>query len=183
MTTGKRQGNGARRGTGMLRVLCCLLLLLPPSVGQTEEAFQIKAAFLYNFTKFISWPAAMEQQGGDLRLCLFNGNPFGQYVYQLAGRKVRNFKLQVLEPASTAELATCNIVFMTGTDRVGHALASVAKLPVLTVSDQSGFASNGGAIELISEDNRIRFDVNLQRVRDSGLEMSSKLLQLARQVR
>ena len=62
-------------------------------------------------------------------------------------------------------------------------LKNLVSRPILTVSDQADFAADGGAIELLSENNRIRFDVNLQTVRDSGLKMSSKLLQLARQVR
>ncbi|HVK99837.1 MAG TPA: YfiR family protein [Dongiaceae bacterium] len=154
-----------------------------PARLQAEDAYQIKAAFLYNFTKFVTWPAEMEQQGGDLRLCIFNSNPFGEYLYQLSGRKVRNFELKVIQPTSASELESCAILFLVGASNREQMLEKLATRPILTVSDQEDFAVDGGAIELLSENNRIRFDVNLQTVRDSGLKMSSKLLQLARQVR
>ncbi len=182
MTERNGQGSGVQGGTWLTRVLFCLVFFCIPCSSPAEEAYQIKAAFLYNFTKFVTWPEAMEQQGGELTLCIFDGNPFGDYANQLNGRKVRNFQLRILQPASVNDLAGCNILFVSGAEQTVRALQSVATLPVLTVSDQSGFAARGGAIELLSEDNRIRFDVNLQRIRDSGLTMSSKLLQLARQV-
>lgn len=183
MTSGNRQRIRPRGGAKIVRTLCCLAILFQPATLTAEEAYQVKAAFLYNFTKFVTWPEAMEQRGGELRLCIFGVNPFGDYVYQLAGRKVRNFQLQVQEPRNLQELADCNILYLAGKHPQARALGVVANLPVLTVSDQAGFAERGGNIELLSEENRIRFDINLQAVKDSGLEFSSKLLQLARQVR
>lgn len=156
--------------------LCCV----HTPAAAAEDVYQVKAAFIFNFTKFVNWPEAMEQRGGELRLCLLNGNPFGEYIYQLDSRKVRNFYLHVQEVRSVENLQGCNIVFA-GSD-VKSLLDTVAGQPVLTISDRNGFAARGGSIELLSEDNRIRFEVNLQHIKDSGLEISSKLLQLARQV-
>ena len=167
----------------MARALCCLLLGLAPAQIQAEDIYQIKAAFIYNFTKFVTWPEEMEQKGGDLRLCIFDRNPFGEYLNQLSGRKVRNFELKVVQPASIRELDGCAILFLAGSADAGKVLQGLTSRPILTVSDRPGFVQSGGVIELLSENNRIRFDVNLQTVRDSGLQMSSKLLQLARQVR
>lgn len=183
MTKGYRKGTGWRGGSCMTRVLCCLLIGLAPAQTQAEDIYQIKAAFIYNFTKFVTWPEEMEQRGGDLRLCIFDRNPFGEYLYQLSGRKVRNFELKVVQPASLSELDGCDILFVAGSAKTDTVLRGLTNHPVLTVSDQSGFVQDGGVIELLSENNRIRFDINLQAVRDSGLQMSSKLLQLARQVR
>ena len=157
-----------------------LLLLFFALSARAEEAYQVKAAFIYNFTKFVTWPTVMEQRGGELRLCLYGGNPFGDYIFQLDGRKVRNFYLHVEEIQSVNEVSSCNILYLNQSSR--KVLDAVADHPVLTVSDHNGFAEHGGSIELLSENNRIRFDVNLQRIKDCGLEISSKLLQLARQV-
>ena len=157
-----------------------LLLLFFALSARAEEAYQVKAAFIYNFTKFVTWPTVMEQRGGELRLCLYGGNPFGDYIFQLDGRKVRNFYLHVQEIRSVNEVDGCNILYLSHGSR--KALDAVADHPVLTVSDSNDFAEHGGSIELLSENNRIRFDVNLQRIKDCGLEISSKLLQLARQV-
>lgn len=182
MWAGDRSAQGVGRAAGWRSALLCLLLGFAP-LAVAEDAYQIKAAFIFNFTKFITWPAAMEREGGDLRLCLFNENPFGDYVYQLDGRKVRNFYLRISQPRTRAELARCHILFLTPGKNGVNALDDLAHLPVLTIADHDGFALAGGGIELLSENNRIRFDVNLQRIKGSGLDISSKLLSLARQVR
>ncbi len=180
--TGVQSAQGAGRAGGWRLAVLCLLLALPVALARGEDAYQIKAAFIFNFTKFITWPAAMEQEGGDLRLCLFNGNPFGDYVFQLEGRKVRNFYLRVVQPKSSAELGRCHILYLVPDETTSQLLAGIADKPVLTIADEDGFATDGGGIQLLSENNRIRFDVNLQRIKGSGLDISSKLLHLARQV-
>ena len=177
---GVRAAQGVGRASGGWAVLLCLLLLIP--AARAEDAYQIKAAFIFNFTKFITWPEAMEQQGGDLRLCLFQGNPFGDYVFQLEGRKVRNFYLRVVQPKTAAELGQCHIVYLMPDKDIEQVLAAIASQPVLTIADHDDFTRQGGGIQLMSENNRIRFDVNLQRIKGSGLDISSKLLHLARQV-
>jgi len=170
-----------RRARGWRMLLLWLWLIMPMRGMGAEEAYQIKAAFIFNFTKFVTWPADMEQQGGDLHLCLLGGNPFGEYVYQLEGRKVRNFSLHVQQIQLAEELTQCQILFVAAK---GHQelLSGIINKPVLTISDYDGFTSQGGGIELLSEDNRIRFDINLQRIKASGLDISSRLLHLARQV-
>lgn len=176
------QGRTRRAGNWCL-ALVWLSMALPVSSTGAEDPYQIKAAFIFNFTKFVTWPADMEQQGGDLRLCLHGGNPFGDYVFQLEGRKVRNFNLRVVEPESPASLAQCHILHLMPGKGNGKVLNELAGEPVLTVGDYDSFASQGGSIQLLSEQNHIRFDVNLQRIKASGLEVSSRLLHLARQVR
>lgn len=182
MASGNRKTAGAGGQCRWRGRLCVLLLLAAPVSSPAEDAYRIKAAFLYNFTKFVTWPAALEQQGGTLNLCLFDGNPFGEYVHVLSGRRVRNFELRIREVQTLADLPACNILFLAGEKQTAQVLGAVAGQPVLTISDQAGFVGQGGAIELLTDDNRVRFDVNLQRVRDQQLDMSSRLLQLARRV-
>ena len=166
-----------------LRVLILGLLLpflIQPALA--EEAYQIKAAFIFNFTKFVDWPKEMEQAGGDLRLCIVGGNPFGDYIFQLNGRKVRNFFLRVHLAAPDDDLSHCHILFLSQTTSNQKLLGRLADSPVLTIGDYEDFLKDGGGIRLFSEDNRIRFDVNLPRIKGSDLDISSKLLHLARQV-
>lgn len=172
---------GAQGCAALWLLAWCLLASVPDARG-AEDAYQIKAAFIYNFTKFVTWPAEIEQAGGDLRLCLYGGNPFGQIIYQLDGRPVRNFTLRVLQPADDSELSQCHILHLASEQAVSHLLNAVGGTPVLTIGDHHGFARDGGGIELLSENNRIRFDINLQRIKSSGLDISSRLLSLARQV-
>lgn len=115
-------------------------------------------------------------------MCLFSGNPFGDYVFQLEGRKVRNFYLRVLQPVSTTALEQCHILYLAAERDHQQLLTDIAEKPVLTIADHEGFLRRGGGIELLSENNRIRFDINLQRIKGSGLDISSRLLHLARKV-
>lgn len=172
----------AFRGATWRRLLLCAVMLSVAQPVRANEIYQIKAAFIFNFTKFISWPAELEQAGGDLRLCLLDGNPFGDYVYQLNGRRVRNFYLRVSETHSHDQLASCHIVYLSGPKVDSELLSRLASLPILTISDVDGFMPAGGGISLFPENERIRFDINLQRMKGCGLDVSSKLLSLARQV-
>lgn len=179
---GLQSAQGAGCASKWRTLLLCLVFLIASPPSFAEDAYQIKAAFIFNFTKFIVWPEAMEQEGGELRLCLFDSNPFGEYVYQLEGRKVRNFYLRIVQPESFQQLTVCHIIYLSQTKTDQKLLSGIADLPVLTIADADGFAQQGGGIELLSENNRIRFDVNLERIKSSGLDISSKLLHLARQV-
>ena len=97
----------------------------------------------------------------------------------LAGRR-----FQVRRYRSIEELRDCHILFVSSSERANLArtFGTVGGEPVLTVGDTRGFAREGGIIELLLEDNKIRFDINLNEAKRSGLRISAQLLQLARQV-
>ncbi len=179
---GVRAAQGLSCARKWRAVLFCILISFLSAAAQGEEAYQIKAAFILNFTKFVTWPEVLERQGGDLVLCLYDTNPFGEYIFNLNGRKVRNFSLRVSVPLNLSELDQCHIVFLSGEKSGKTVLDRLAQQPVLTIADYAGFAETGGGIELMSEDNRIRFDVNLKNIKGRSLDISSKLLHLARKV-
>lgn len=166
---------------GWAALLSLLLFTLTYSV-QAEEASRVKAAFVFNFTKFVTWPADVEEKGGELRLCLLSRNPLEDFLIQLNGRKMRNFTMSIAVLDTLKELEHCHIVLLTDNPHDLKALKSVAALPVLTIAEQHGFARQGGAIELFTENNLVRFDVNLQRIKSSGLNISTTVLELARKV-
>lgn len=175
-----RQGKHGQRGWV---ILLSLLLFTLTCSTQAEEASRVKAAFVFNFTKFVTWPADVEAKGGELRLCLSSRNPLQDSLMQLNGRKVRSFMLSITVPDSPREFEHCHIVLLTDDPHDLKALAAVATLPVLTIAEHHGFARRGsGAIELFTENNLVRFDVNLQRIKSSGLDINSTVLELAREV-
>jgi hypothetical protein len=137
---------------------------------------------IFNFAKFVNWPETQEATGGDFRLCISRNNPIVKYLNQLEGRPLRNFTLRVLVPSTKEALGTCHIIYIPDEYDPSHALSEIDNYPVLTVGDQSGFIEQGGAIQLVTENNRVSFDVNLQHIRTVGLEINAKVLQLARKV-
>ena len=157
--------------------------LLPPRVwpqGPTE--YEVKAAFLLNFTKFIEWPAsAFVSADAPFRICILGPDPFGASLERMVeGERVSGRPLAV-ERARNA--ASCQIVFFGKEDRV--APDALAKIPagVLTVGEQESFLREGGMIRFVLEQNRVRFDVNHAAVRKAELSISSKLLNVARSVK
>ena len=152
--------------------------------GQPSTEYRIKAAFLYNFTSFVTWPETFAGQSG-FTLCVFGHDPFGNLLDRLAGRSVKNTKLVVRRLESLALLDQCQLVFIseTSSDQLGAAMTLLHGLPVLTVSDIHGFTELGGIIEFRIIENKVRFDINIDAAESSGLRISSKLLSLATRFR
>jgi hypothetical protein len=145
---------------------------------------QLKAAYLFNFVKFVEWPLA--QPGGPLTVCFVGGAAVREaFATGIENKRVGARRLYVRQLAGAAEHTRgCSVLYVeSATAGEGfenaHRTAMEAKLPVLTVSDAQGFARNGGMIELFNESNRLRFNVNVDNAQKVGLRISSSLLQLA----
>ncbi len=157
----------------------------PLSAAAAQETLEndIKAAFLYNFTKYIEWPAAAVRAGDPFRLCVLADAQFTRTLDQvIAGETVDGRPLARTEPHSVADARLCAILYVGH----GHAqrgaplVAAVRQLPVLTVGDSPRFVEEGGAIAFVLENNRVRFDISPAIAQRAGLLVSSKLLRVAR---
>lgn len=158
-----------------------------PIEAQTDAAtlkreYLIKAAILYNFAKFASWPeTAFSYPNAPMRLCVLGDDPFGVALDSLHGKQVRNRSLATARISTVEEAPQCHILFVSGSeeDNLSAILDYVAELPILTVGDIRRFANTGGIIALKEVDNRSRIDINLGAAEKAGLKLSSKLLRLA----
>lgn len=162
----------------------CLALNATAFSGEagSRAEYELKAAFLFNFSRFVAWP--QEQAERDFFICVLGRDPFGVHLEALAGRKAADRHIRVLRAASIAEAQGCQILFIAGdsTDEVVSLVTSFKGRPILSVSDHQGFALGGGIIELVQDKERLGFEINLEAARRNGLDISSKLLQLARKV-
>ena len=148
--------------------------------GQEQR---IEAAFLYNFAKFIEWPAGFNSSDSDpFTFCVFGSGPFQQTLGEsLAGKSINGRALLVRQISRPEDATHCQVAFLGGGEQK-HLLAVFEALTgttVLTVADFESFASRGGMIQLIKEGNKFRFAINVDAVNRHGLRVSSKLLQLA----
>ncbi len=172
----------------VIAALAAALLVCVPAfsgiAGQPSTEYRIKAAFLYNFTSFVTWPDDLAGES-EFTLCVFGHDPFGELLDKLAGKSVKNTQLVVRRLESLALLDECKLVFISDMpdDQLGAALALLHDLPVLTVSDIRGFTELGGIIEFRIIENKVRFDININAAESSGLSISSKLLSLATRFR
>lgn len=167
------------------RVVTLLVLSAVAAVSARAEPapteYQVKAAFLYNFTKFVEWPARRVQPA-EFMVCIFGEDPFGDDFEAVVEKKtVSGRKLVVSRTRRVADLAQCHIAFVSASerDRWPEILDAARRGSILTVSDTEPFAREGGMINLVTSNNRIRLEINASAARQSGLKISSKLLKLA----
>jgi len=177
--------------TNRLRRICLHLCLftaaLQPlraeAVAAEFSAPQVKAAFLYNFAKFVDWPAgAFATERSPLVLGVLGQDPVGDAATELlAGKTVKGRPLEIRSVSSPEEAIRCHLLFISSTELslLDRTLPALQRHSVLTVSDGERFAELGGVIGLMTVDQRIRFEINAQAARDAGLEISSQLLSLA----
>jgi hypothetical protein len=155
----------------------------PRAPAQETLENDIKATFLYNFTKFIEWPPA---QGAEpFRLCVLADPEFTRAVDRIiAGESVDGRPLERTEPHSGDDARRCGILYVGRAHgpRAAPLVAAVRQHPVLTVGDSEHFIEQGGVIQFVLQNNRVRFDVSAAAAQRSGLQVSSKLLRVARQV-
>ncbi len=162
------------------------LALAPPLVAsEPPEGAQVKAAFVFNFLKFVEWPAeARSRTPRSIHLCIIGNRPLDGKLDLLAGRNLSGRVINIIQNASPASDTPCHIAYIADTDT--SFLKDLQRLapgaPTLTVSDQRDFVDQGGMIELRIIDGKVRFDINLLATRAANLQLSSQLLQLANRV-
>ncbi len=146
--------------------------------------YQVKAAFLFNFTKFVEWPdGSFENPQAPIVVGIIGDDPFGDDLGRIiAGQKVQGRSLVIRRERWGDDLRRCHVLFVSLSERQHSAqiLASIQPASVLTVSDMEGFAEAGGVIEFVTQENRVRFIVNLDAANQGKLRLSAKLLALAR---
>jgi YfiR/HmsC-like len=184
----RQSGSRWRGGVGIL-VLYCSLLLVPREQAQQPKAseFQVKAAYLYNFGRFVHWPDEDNAERTEsFEICVLGADPFGQALdATLAGGTILGKSVAAKRIAKPQDVDSCRILFISSSEesRLKEDLAALDKTRVLTVSDIPRFSERGGMIGFILEGNRVRFDVNLDSAQLAGLTLSSELLKVATNVR
>lgn len=167
-------------------IACWLSSEAPQAYSRNGEGveYTVKLAFLYNFTKFIQWPAgSYRDPEAPHAICIVGRDPFSADIEgDLRTRIVGRHPVQVLTLKPTDTLNVCHIVFIPATDN-GQANKIVKDLSgssTLTVGETEGFAELGGVINLTVEGNTVHFEVNQLAAQRAGLKISSKLLSLAK---
>jgi hypothetical protein len=162
----------------------CLPGVVSQAAGQDTLEHEVRAAFVYNFTKFIDWPAEALPLD-SFRVCVVGDPRFASALdAMIAGEVVQGRPILRVELETPASVSDCQILYIGRQDpeRGRRTLAAARQQPTLTIGDVPRFLEEGGAIKFLLEDDRVRFDVNLPAVERAGLTMSSKLLRVARRV-
>jgi len=159
-----------------------VVVVSPASIRAQTLEYKLKAEFLERFTRFIEWPASAFAAGDSpFVLCVLGGNPFGGYLTQMAQtRKVQNRKITNRSLQSATEIDGCHLVFVARSGPIQQVVARTTGKPVLTVGETQGFTEAGGLINFFLEKDQVRFEINTEGAKKSGLKFSSKLLELGR---
>ena len=170
------------------RCLALVAILCLAGAGHREAAFaeglpedQAKVSMLYNFPKFVDWPPAAPP---GMVLCVLGSDPFGPALDSLHGKPLKGSFLSVRRIGSATEGQTCHVLFVSTSEnsRLADILHALRDAPVLTVGDVEDMAARGIMIEIVVEQRRLGFKVNLQAARQRGFVISSQLLKLAQTV-
>jgi len=170
----------------------------------TSREYEIKAAFLYNFIKFTDWP---KEKMGDVNepivIGIIGKDPFGDAIDVIRDEQVKGRKLVIRwfksfeeskesngkdKPSVHKEIEAirkCHLLFFSSSEKkktIGEIMKALESSHVLTVGDMNGFLETGGVINLITEDKKVRFEINISAAERAGLKFRSQLLRLAKRV-
>ncbi len=168
--------------------LMCAALALPSGAQTANSAasseYLIKAGFTYNFAKLMQWPAnAFPQPDSPIVIGILGPDPFGSTLEEvLAGKKVNARSFVVKHLKWGMDLRDCNILFVSATEapHLEELFRQLKGQPVLTIGQMPDFARRGGIINFILEDDKVRFEVNVEAAKQADIAISSRLLTLAK---
>jgi hypothetical protein len=157
--------------------------LMPASAAASDtldrvDEYQLKAAFLFNFAKFVAWPDA---PGQPLVIAIVGDDPFGPVLdTAVRGKSVNNRPLEVRRLGYADDMSGCQIVYVSGSER-RHLQELLRRIGggVLTVGEVPQFVRDGGVIRFLLDGNRVRFQINAEAVERHGLKIHSQLMSLA----
>ena len=148
-----------------------------------SREYQIKAAFLFNFAQFVTWPPdAFTNAAAPFRIGILGEDPFGAFLDEtVRNEKVNGHPLVVQRYRSAKDIKDCQILFVSRSEsrRVKRILADLKDRNILTVGDMEDLVESGGIIRFSTEKNKIHFQVNLEAAKNANLTISSKMLRLA----
>lgn len=153
----------------------------------TSKEYQIKAAFIYNFTKFVEWPAeAFPQPVSPIVIGVLGSNPFGDELRKTVENRRVNGRELVIQPISSPrDLQSVHVLFISASEagRWSEILRPLQQRPVLTIAETEAFLKEGGMIGFVFDGDKVRFAVNMDSAEAAGIKISAQLQKLASSVR
>jgi hypothetical protein len=162
-----------------------LLGLVPAAAGAQQPTleYDVRAAFILNFVRYVEWPPPERQ--APLQICVLGENPFGDRLTAVvSGEQWQGGVMEVRLVADVRSATACHLLYVPAAamSRFTAGAALVTARPVLTVGEHERFLDEGGIMRLFVEENRVRFSVSQRSADRAGLQISSRLLRLARSV-
>ena len=174
----------------LIKAIFFALALIIVVVQPTRQAFadssleyRVKAAFLYNFTKFVKWPEkAFPNAKSPIKICILGESPFNGALDTIRNKTAGGRKIEVLEANGVQDIDNCHILFVSAgsEEEFFRSLEHFQKLSILTVGDRKGFAQRGCVMNFLMVEKKVRFEINTKSAEKADLKISSQLLKIAR---
>ena len=152
-----------------------LLLFAHSLFAAASVEHKIKAAYLYNFTKFVTWP---EHQSETFNLCILGKDPFGSLLNSLESKTALGLPIKLIRLQRFDASKHCHILFLGSATR-NDTRQLIVSSGILTVSEKNNFAKHEGMIGFVIKEGKVKLQININRLKQSGLEVSAKLLEIA----
>jgi hypothetical protein len=169
--------------------LTFFLFASPEASAQEDKPteYRVKAVYIYNFGKFVQWPAGTALEGAEngFPICVLGPDPFGSTLDEIVkGESIEGQPLVTRRIDRVESTDGCRILFISAMpkERLIMTLQTLQSKPVLTVSDMPDFCNRGGMIQFVMQADKVRFEVNLPPAEKAGLTLSSQLLKVATSV-
>jgi len=168
------------RNLRALLVFCSVFFV---SAQISTREYQVKAAFVFNFTQFVEWPATCFSNPETRAVIgVLGKDPFGTYLEEtIVGESINKHPLIIEHYNNVDEIKNCQILFvnLSNKNELRLVIEKLKGKNILTVSDVNGFAKLGGMVRLYLNDDKINIEINLEAAKAENLVISSKLLKLA----
>ncbi len=178
-----------RKAQFIIGLVMIIILCIAVSSVYTQLMFReydIKAAYLYNFAKFVEWPSEVfDDASSPLILCILGKEPFNDSLDTIKGKTIRERELVIKRFTRVEDINECHILFISTSEEkhLSRIFKKINDMHILTVADLEGFAHRGGMINLITVGNKVHFEINVDAAQRAELQISSKLLKLAKIVK
>lgn len=170
-----------------LSSLYIALILISFSAALADAAvdeYKVKAAMLFNFAKFVEWPASSFGSDNRFTYCIAGKSPLSTTMQEMQGKSIKERTVVVRHIDRPAEASGCQVLFIAQSEssRLSTYLMEASRYNILTVSDLDQFTESGGIVGFTEDGNKIRFEINQETARKRSIKISSHLLNLARRV-
>lgn len=170
----------------LLVALALFLSGAPPVfAAESPTEYQVKAAYIYNFAKFINWPeSTFHDAKAPLVIGVLGTNYFNGALTPLSAKRVRNRGIEIKYFKTLAEVKNCHLLYISKSEEQNRSriLKKLATRPILTVGDFDNFVQLGGIIQFVTRRDRLRFSINLAVASQNNIQIEAQLLSLAAEV-
>jgi hypothetical protein len=163
-------------------MLFCLsfCLLADQAVAEENNAeYKIKAGYLYNFTKFVTWP---KDDSVTFNICIFGQDPFGELIDPIEKRTAFGLPIKLFRFNTPRSIYRCHILFISSDKKEDFFVKGTLVIrdvdKTLSVGEGNSFTEHGGMIGFVNRDGKIKLEINLKALQQSGLTISAKLLEV-----